>query len=318
MRKIKLIIFIFVAILNSNYIFGNDSPFSISWNGNIVPLNEKNNLIRMETELVEIYLYGEYYQVIASYDFYNYGDSITMLMGFPELRVMEYHDSLQYKPVTGFNYSTSFVDGIEVELQSFDDEVYEDQSVSLGYNIYCYKFVKFEKNQRRKIKFIYLRDYSNKKDVEEIEYNFTGGNWYRDMEHCKLIVYPQVEFQHKEPLPEGTIYKDGKYIFEKRNWEPEHKFMLKGFIENNTIKVLFFDKYLFEFYEMIPKEKVFLNNYYYYVVKDYFRNIKLVSPLLMSKYTKVIADRSYYLMDNIKLIRFSNKDSQPNTASIHL
>jgi len=318
LRNLILIILILFVIICSFPLYADSGPFAINWQGNIVPLNEGHKSIRMESELVEIFLYGEYYQVVASFDFYNYGDSTTIIMGFPERQVINYpNDSIIYKYGNGFIFRTSFVDGKEVEVNYYEPS-YRNHYLSNTYLTYLYNSVKFEKNQKRKIIFTYTQEYTEKDDLKEIEFNFTGGNWYRDVAHCKLVIYPRTEFENVEPLPNDTRYENGKYIFEKFNWEPEYRFLLKGYVTKNTYNVLFLNNFLVEVYQVFFESGIFAN-FYYYMIKDYFRNTKFITPYILSRSGELFFDKHENL--SIGDISYFNimKDENHimNTISVH-
>lgn len=299
MKQLRFTLFIFAILFCGGFLKANDAPLTIIWQGSVIPMDKGHKSIRMESELVKIYLFGGYYQVVASFDFVNYGDSTTVIMGFPGGKASYESDIAGHKiyPNPRFSYIKSYVEGIEVELTervTLRNDIYFD---------YYTKTVKFEKNQKKNVVVYYTQHYiysdsvnelpseygnftegllkMHNESTQEFEYNFTGGNWYKDVGYSKLIIYPKVKFQPKLPLPEGLRKEGENYIFEKYNWQAEYRFSMKGLISNQTLDLIFDDEVLVETKEAFPFEYSGIH-FYYYVFKDYFGEVKYVSPFISS------------------------------------
>ncbi|HEY5535561.1 MAG TPA: hypothetical protein VIL99_11605 [Ignavibacteria bacterium] len=316
MKKINFFVWIvFILFFTGGSLFSNDAPFSLNWQGSIVPMTNGHKSIRMESELVEIYLFGGYYQVVATFDFVNYGDSTTVIMGFPERKNSEYGPGVLKldKTYPGFSFITSFIDGAEVKLSYWPTN--RSDNIYITYRI---KDVKFLKNQKRKVVVTYTQEYTLDGDLKEIEYNFTGGNWYKDVGYSKLIIYPKIKFTPEVPFPEGLKYEGGNYIFEKFNWEAEYRFIFTGYAENKTRKLIFLDNLLIEVNQFLPNTGLGIQMYYY-VIKDYFRDIKYVSPIIYSVPFRLYFDRLFnYSKGNLIGIRFmKQEDYTEDYETIH-
>ena len=79
MKKFFVLLMFFCV---SGFIFGNDTLFYVS-GGNLVPAEEKDTSIEMKYEVITIVLEPEYYEVTVDFSFYNYGDTVNLLVGFP-------------------------------------------------------------------------------------------------------------------------------------------------------------------------------------------------------------------------------------------
>jgi len=199
------------------------------------------------------------------------------MMGFPE----NYNTEILIKYVTtkdsfsGFSSMKSFVDGEEVEIKRYSlDRVYTKRSDFFNtFQTYWIKKVKFKKNQKRKVVIDYTVDthYS----FDRIEYNFSGGNWYKNVEHSKLVIYPMGFFNPHKPYPEGVIYEDGNYVFEKFNWEADYAFDWNGNVESIFESTLT-GQGIYDVYRGEIGKCTFLS---FYLFKDYLGNILYISPI---------------------------------------
>ena len=191
-------------------------------------------------------------------------------MGFPENSETSY--SRDKENINNFhsvfNSIKSFVDGVEVEITPYSFNAVDAKKNK--YRAYWIKKVKFEKNQKRKI----VVDYTVY-NTSEIEYNFTGGNWFKNVEHSKLIIYPMGGFNPGLPYPDGVKSENGNYVFEKYNWEAEYTFKwqayVKSFFESTLTKYGIYDVFKGEIFGY-----TYLSFYFY---KDYLGKVKYISPV---------------------------------------
>lgn len=267
-----------MCLTASVYLRANDGPFYNSYGGTILPLKTEHPTIQMESEIVKIYLYKGFYEVIATFDFVNFGDSTTVIMGFPEnleppLYLKKMPD-VNYQ-ISLFRYIVSFVDGKKTELkQEIIPIIINKNKIFLPFWI---KSVKFSKNQKRKIQVRYfVRDFAR-----NFEYNFTGGKWLNKINKSRLIIIPVGDFTPNEPIPEGVKLENGMYVFEKSNWEAEYRFKWGGEVTGPVKKTECYDNFIFELHNDTYK----IGGYpeiYHYIFKNYYDSILYVSPYLLS------------------------------------
>ncbi len=81
MKLKKLIVLLFSMFL-STFVYSNDTYFFIS-GGNLVPTNEKDTLIEMSGEKININLQDKFYEVTVDFTFYNPGKETDLIVGFP-------------------------------------------------------------------------------------------------------------------------------------------------------------------------------------------------------------------------------------------
>ena len=78
----KKVLCLLLSLLNLGFVFANDTYFFTS-GGNLVPAEEKDIKVQMKSEIISIVLNPKYYEVTVDFDFYNHGDKVELLVGFP-------------------------------------------------------------------------------------------------------------------------------------------------------------------------------------------------------------------------------------------
>lgn len=81
--------FIFLTLINiffNAFVYSNDTYFFIS-GGNLVPTSEKDTLIEMSSEKININLQDNYYEVTVDFMFYNPDKDVDLTVGFPFFQV---------------------------------------------------------------------------------------------------------------------------------------------------------------------------------------------------------------------------------------
>lgn len=73
---------VFLALLFTNFIFSNDTFFSLS-GGNLIPVTTDDISVEMREETITINLQEDFYEVTVDFDFYNYGETVNLTVGFP-------------------------------------------------------------------------------------------------------------------------------------------------------------------------------------------------------------------------------------------
>ncbi|MBQ1984274.1 MAG: hypothetical protein II232_06565, partial [Spirochaetaceae bacterium] len=82
----KKVFLFFLTLFLTFSIFANDTFFSLV-GGNIIPSQEGEIAIEMQQEVIYITFNPEYYEVSVEFDFFNLGETITLLVGFPYFEV---------------------------------------------------------------------------------------------------------------------------------------------------------------------------------------------------------------------------------------
>lgn len=291
----KNIILLLICLTAFNVAYANDGPFYFSYGGTLLSLKTEHPSIQMESEIVKIYLYEGYYEVIATFDFVNLGDSTTVIMGFPEnldppLYTSEMPD-VSFRPLK-FEGIVSFIDGNITELKrEIILTVINKNKIFLPY---WTKSVKFNKNQRRKVQVrYYTGGYFYNFSSYNFEYNFTGEKWFKKVNKSKLIIIPAGDFIPKEPFPDGIKMENGMYVFEKSNWEAEYRFKWGGKITGPVKKIKYYNNYIYELYD-----DTFNNEGYpkisHYLIKNFYDSILYVSPYILS------FNKDIKITDNLK------------------
>lgn len=272
LKFIICLLYLFFFAAHTENATANSGEVEIYSGGSARMVSGEHKSIQMKSELIEMYLYSGYYRVIATFYFDNHGDSTTVIMGFPEISETSYK-----KDVTIFRNNESvflsvkcFVDGEEIEIKPYP--VKKTGKKDNKYLALWVHEVHFEKKQKRKVVIDYTVENSNS---SEIEYHFTGGNWFKNVEDSKLIMHPMGYWEPSVPFPEGVRYENGVYIFEKNNWEAEYTFKWQADVKT-VFESTLTRKGIYEVY------KGEINGFTYssfYFFKDYQGNVLYVSPV---------------------------------------
>lgn len=81
MKKFLLVLLGLFMVLS---LYANDTYFSLT-GGSLVPADYEENSIQMKEELIHIQLEDDYYEVTVDFQFYNYGETVNLIVGFPFL-----------------------------------------------------------------------------------------------------------------------------------------------------------------------------------------------------------------------------------------
>jgi hypothetical protein len=82
-KGMKKTIFLFFLTLLFSKIYANDAWLTAS-GGNYSVKDNKNTDVQMVSEIIKINMYENYCEFDILFDFYNYGDTVTLSVGFPE------------------------------------------------------------------------------------------------------------------------------------------------------------------------------------------------------------------------------------------
>lgn len=78
----KVFLFIISSLLLECCIYANDTYFFMS-GGNLIPTIEKDNVVEMKDEVINIVLQKKYYEITVDFNFYNPEKTVELSVGFP-------------------------------------------------------------------------------------------------------------------------------------------------------------------------------------------------------------------------------------------
>jgi hypothetical protein len=205
----KLLVLINILLLNNLY--ANDSWVK-SAGGSYTLLEDKHQNVKMVSEKIKIDLYNNYYEMYIEFVFYNYGDSIELMVGFPE-----------------YSYGTGEITNIKNFETSINNEIVEvemirnDNETSI-IKLWYVKSVIFEANKYTVSRVYYRADYANHGFYNAVEYLYgTGSTWKDKIDQIKIEVVNRGDYWLK------SLFFKTEYTLIRKN--------------NNTIEIQVNDIY---------------------------------------------------------------------------
>ena len=144
----KLTILLISFLLAFAHIFANDSV--LIQGTETISIDYSENLISIQNEVLNIYLYADKYKVRVEYKYENSGDEKNLLLGFP----IKYHSTAGTKEKNEKLNTISFTqlfNGKEIAIKEMQDE----EKSNTGYNVsgtyWIKREVKFKKGKNESI-----------------------------------------------------------------------------------------------------------------------------------------------------------------------
>lgn len=192
MKKVLCLLF---TLLNFGFIFANDTYFFTS-GGNLVPAEEKDIKVQMKSEIISIVLNPKYYEVTVDFDFYNHGDKVELLVGFPffEAGIGGHGKIYDFKCWTN-GVLTDYSDMPLV--RNFSNHNYDAAELE---NAYTRKIV-FPDRKQTKTKVNYKSEYGYDVDGLIISYLYgTGRSWFFDIGEMTVIIENNLPYNRPDEL----------------------------------------------------------------------------------------------------------------------
>lgn len=221
MKKFFVLLMFFCV---SGFIFGNDTLFYVS-GGNLVPAEEKDTSIEMKYEVITIVLEPEYYEVTVDFSFYNYGDTVNLLVGFPIFEV----GAGGHGKIYDFKCWTNgeLKDYSDVPLvRSFSNINYDEPELENAYT----RTITFPGNAMTNTRVQYKSEYGRNVGGKIVKYLYgTGSSWQGDIGEITLILENNLPYDYPASfiLPDGKRtefkrVKDNRWEVRFYNVEPEY------------------------------------------------------------------------------------------------
>lgn len=200
--------------------------------GTLRPIKGEHRSVRMVREWVRIDVHRASYETTVDFEFQNAGPATTVAMGFPERGsgVMS-----KAPRRSGFTRFSTWVDGRRITARrvllhtGWENE--GKSRIPTSYEACWVKRVRFEHNQRRKVRVRYCSRLGN---GLLISYNFTGGNWRGDIQSSKLKIVlhapftvgnePSFSKRGEEPESLSMRQRGRNLSYSWRNWQAEGLF----------------------------------------------------------------------------------------------
>ncbi|GHV79713.1 hypothetical protein AGMMS49944_15040 [Spirochaetia bacterium] len=169
----NIIIFQFFVLLGINT-FANDSRTIYGSSVGIID-NENTNII-METEVINITLFKEYYEIDVTFDFYNEGNDETVLLGFPIETVLLTYDNVNNE-WKNLNF-TNYINGNLIDNYTIKEEIVEVDRSYETKRIWYLREILFKGHEHTYSRVTYRVQYSEHGFFKAAGYIYgTGYNW---------------------------------------------------------------------------------------------------------------------------------------------
>jgi len=181
--------FYFICILLTSQIYANDSWVK-SAGGSYTLLGNKNQNIKMVSEKIKIDLFENYYEMNIEFIFFNYGDTIELLVGFPEY-------SYGTREITNIRDFQTTINN-EIIFTEIGQNLSETIEKQLGYrqiNSWYIKNVNFISNDYTISKVSYKANYANHGYYKAVEYLYgTGSTWKDKIDEIHIEIENHTDF----------------------------------------------------------------------------------------------------------------------------
>jgi len=219
-----------ILILISTIVLADSAPMIPVQGSSVKPIN--NNDIMMESEVVNVYMYRKYYEVVVKYNFINTGKAQKVIMGFPNIDdwihgvgIKNYTVLDNNKKIKTIRKETLSTKEIEkIKSQGYGELKYFETSEHF-----------FKKGEKRlivnKYKQDYMYDYNNtyRKAIYILK---TGSFWKGKIKNIKVNI-------HFMDLSLSELYNRSSYFYENKKFveKLDYKFDIspKNYTEKNNV-----------------------------------------------------------------------------------
>lgn|SRR5574337_201114 len=222
------------------------------YGGGLKLFDGESTTVRMESETVRIELHKKTYTVDATFEFFNYGKTMTAQVGFPK---SGYGYAPSFKGVSDLNSFETWVNGNKVEVKEIPGEVTIDNqkvdakqlakiqkgvlSGPIEETRWLVKKVTFNGNDKTVTRVKYTAPYGDRRE-DRGEYLYgTGKSWKGTIGQANFIIKasPSMTLQGVQ-FTENGRYQNIRSSNFKRLGEYEYEYILKDFEpkENENLK----------------------------------------------------------------------------------
>jgi hypothetical protein len=240
MKKLFFVTFFFLIIK----LFGNDYFYHTLSSGTIAPANDNETDVELVNEIIIFELFDDYFSVTVDFSFFNNGEAINLLVGFPYAadRVDIAFSNMQGKI---FNFLSWVNDNPVVTINTPIEIDLSDQK-TLGVNYAYTKEVFFPSQQITKTKVMFNSQYGRDGGYILASYLYgSGKGWYNCIGKAEIIVknnskywiyvikagvpYHSTRMLKIEELEIVHFWDDNDLHFVMENFEPDY---------NDSFKIL--------------------------------------------------------------------------------
>jgi len=291
MRRIIFCIYFFLAAM----LFANDYYYYLLSGGTLMPANDNETDVELVDEVIVFELFDDYYTITVDFNFYNHGESVNLLVGFPYAAGISGHVTYNtYNQQSLFDFQ-SWVNGNLEETRNMPIEMnLSDQDMLGSYRAYTqdvdYAYTKevfFPSQQHTKTKVRYNARYGSDGDYWLASYLYgSGRGWFNRIGKAEVIVKNSSKYwiygiragipsPGNEPLDNKDLkhyWVNNDLVFALENFEPDY---------NDIIEVLLSDRPMFDFSMFKPlsvsydyRNMIFQPNQLWYLTREQLRILR--------------------------------------------
>jgi len=279
MLRNLLIINIFLAAS----LFGNDYYYHQLSGGSLMPASDNETSVELVSEVIIFELFDSQYTVTVNFNFFNHGETVKLLVGFPYVADTGGHFSLTARGSL-FDFQ-SWVNETPVETRSTPvDVVLSDQKL-LGVNYAYTKEVVFPSSQQTRTSVKYNAKYGVDGAYWLASYLYgSGKGWYSSIGKAEVIIKNNSKYwiygiKAGSPFHENLAldnadlkhqWNNNDVVFVLENFEPEY---------NDCIDIYIWSP-MFNFgpkplpYSFYYQTLVFKPNQLWYLTKEQLRILR--------------------------------------------
>jgi hypothetical protein len=264
MKRITFAIYFFLAAA----LFGNDYYYYRLSGGTIVPANDNETDVELVDEVIIFELFDDYYTITVDFNFYNHGEAVNLLVGFPYAAGIRGH--ITYSMEQSLFDFQSWVNGSLVETRNTPIDVdLSDQRLYGAFYTYTqdvdYAYTKdvfFPSQQNTRTRVMYKARYGSDGGIWLASYLYgSGKGWHNCIGKIEVIIKNNSRYwtygikagvpsHNRESLNNENLnhrWNNNDLVFVLENIEPDY---------NDTIEVLL-DRPMFDFSMFRPLPRSF-------------------------------------------------------------
>jgi hypothetical protein len=281
MKKLFFVTFFFLIIK----LFGNDYFYYLLSGGTLMPASDNETLVELVDEVVIFDLYDDFFVITADYNFYNHGEAIHLLVGFPYAADAKFTLN-RWGSLFDFQ---SLVNDSLVETRNMPIEIdFSDQKL-LGIDYAYTKEVFFPSQQNTKTRVTYKAKYGADKGMWLASYLYgSGKGWFSCIGKAEIIIKNNSKYwiygiKMGEPshnnLPLNNVdlkhhWVNNDLVFLMKNFEPGYNDVIEVFLylplyDINLVRPLYLSLNAY-----IYRRTVFKPNQLWYLTKEQLRLLR--------------------------------------------
>jgi len=188
MRRIIFYINFFMTVT----LFANDYYYYLLSGGTLVPANDNKTDVELVDEVIVFELFDSFYSVTVDFNFYNYGDGVKLLVGFPYVAESGWITYNTQKSL--FDFQTWVNDSL-VETRNTPIDIDLSDQKLLGVNYAYTKDVFFPSQQHTRTKVRFNAKYGEDGAYWLASYLYgSGKGWYNSIGKVEVIIKNNSKF----------------------------------------------------------------------------------------------------------------------------